>query len=202
MNDGTHRGGAPTFRLDRLFKLDDVKGTDGKTKLLHFVVQETIRSKGIRSLSTTKASSSYSSMKAEDFVEGGNEDSEEHYRSLDLQVVSSLRSELEDVKKIAVIDGDVLTAAVSKLDQSLKKSEELLNNDFKNGKEECQFQHSLSRFMDKAKIEVSWLIEEEKRIMAEVRSITNYFHAKAQKDEGLRLFVIVHNFLIMLDKRI
>ncbi|CAL0332191.1 unnamed protein product [Lupinus luteus] len=200
MNDGTYRGGAQAFRLDTLLKLADVKGTDGKTTLLHFVVQETIRSEGIRSVRTAKASSSYSSMKAEDFVEGGNEDSEEHYRSLGLQVVSSLSSELEDVKKAAVIDGDALTAAVSKLDQSLKKSEELLNDDFKNGEEECQFQHSLSSFVDKAKIEVSWLIEEEKRIMAEVRSTADYFHGKAGKDEGLRLFVIVRDFLIMLDK--
>ncbi|OIW09245.1 hypothetical protein TanjilG_26458 [Lupinus angustifolius] len=200
MNDGTYRGGAQAFRLDTLLKLADVKGTDGKTTLLHFVVQETIRSEGIRSVRTAKASSSYSSMKAEDFVEGGNEDSEEHYRSLGLQVVSSLSSELEDVKKAAVIDGDALTAAVSKLDQSLKKSEALLNNDLKNGQEECQFQHSLSCFVAKATIEVSWLIEEEKRIMAEVKSTADYFHGKAGKDEGLRLFVIVRDFLIMLDK--
>ncbi|KAE9585650.1 hypothetical protein Lal_00010212 [Lupinus albus] len=202
MNDGTYRGGAQAFRLDTLLKLADVKGTDGKTTLLHFVVQETIRSEGIRAVRTAKggSSSSHSSMKTEDFAEGVNEDSEEHYRSLGLQVVSSLSSELEDVKKAAVIDGDALTAAVSKLDQSLKKSEELLNNDLKNGEEECQFQHSLSSFVEKAKKEVSWLIEEEKRIMAEVKSTADYFHGKAGKDEGLRLFVIVRDFLIMLDK--
>ncbi|XP_022874147.1 uncharacterized protein LOC111392968 [Olea europaea var. sylvestris] len=48
MNDGTYRGGAQAFKLDTLLKLADVKGKDGKTTLLHFVVQEIIRSEGIR----------------------------------------------------------------------------------------------------------------------------------------------------------
>ncbi|KAJ6305919.1 hypothetical protein OIU78_021284 [Salix suchowensis] len=48
MNVGTIRGGAKAFKLDALLKLSDVKGTDGKTTLLHFVVQEIIRSEGIR----------------------------------------------------------------------------------------------------------------------------------------------------------
>ncbi|KAL2468578.1 Formin-like protein 11 [Forsythia ovata] len=48
MNVGTIRGGAIAFKLDALLKLADVKGTDGKTTLLHFVVQEIIRSEGFR----------------------------------------------------------------------------------------------------------------------------------------------------------
>ncbi|OAY67153.1 Formin-like protein 1 [Ananas comosus] len=58
MNVGTNRGDAHAFKLDTLLKLVDVKGTDGKTTLLHFVVQEIIRSEGSRlasaSSSTTK----------------------------------------------------------------------------------------------------------------------------------------------------
>ena len=46
MNVGTNRGEATAFKLDTLLKLVDVKGTDGKTTLLHFVVQEIIRSEG------------------------------------------------------------------------------------------------------------------------------------------------------------
>ncbi|PPD90092.1 hypothetical protein GOBAR_DD12977 [Gossypium barbadense] len=42
MNVGTIRGGARAFKLDALLKLADVKGTDGKTTLLHFVVQEIV----------------------------------------------------------------------------------------------------------------------------------------------------------------
>lgn len=44
MNIGTNRGEATAFKLDTLLKLVDIKGTDGKTTLLHFVVQEIIRS--------------------------------------------------------------------------------------------------------------------------------------------------------------
>ncbi|CAL1393897.1 unnamed protein product [Linum trigynum] len=50
MNDGTYRGGAQAFKLDTLLKLSDVKGIDGKTTLLHFVVLEIIRSEGVRAV--------------------------------------------------------------------------------------------------------------------------------------------------------
>ncbi|CAN1236034.1 Formin-like protein 1 [Linum grandiflorum] len=48
MNVGTNRGDALAFKLDTLLKLVDVKGADGKTTLLHFVVQEIIRTEGAR----------------------------------------------------------------------------------------------------------------------------------------------------------
>ncbi|KAK8479424.1 hypothetical protein V6N11_063546 [Hibiscus sabdariffa] len=48
MNVGTIRGGARVLKLDPFLKLADVKGTDGKTTLLHFIVQEIVRSEGIR----------------------------------------------------------------------------------------------------------------------------------------------------------
>jgi hypothetical protein len=44
MNVGTNWGQAKAFKLDSLLKLADGKGTDGKTTLLHFVVQEIVRS--------------------------------------------------------------------------------------------------------------------------------------------------------------
>ncbi|CAD6213106.1 unnamed protein product [Miscanthus lutarioriparius] len=49
MNVGTNRGQAKAFKLDTLLKLADVKGTDGKTTLLHFVVQEIVRSEDAKS---------------------------------------------------------------------------------------------------------------------------------------------------------
>ncbi|CAK8575527.1 unnamed protein product [Lathyrus sativus] len=199
MNDGTYRGGAQAFRLDTLLKLSDVKGTDGKTTLLHFVVQEIIRSEGIRAVSTERASRSLSSLGTED-ADYENEESEEHYRSLGLQVVSSLSNELEDVKKAALIDGDALSNAVSKIGHSLGKSRDFLNTDLKNLEEESEFQICLEKFMEHVEGEVTWLVEEEKRIMGLVKSTADYFHGNAGKDEGLRLFLIVRDFLIILDK--
>ncbi|KAK9279164.1 hypothetical protein L1049_012841 [Liquidambar formosana] len=102
MNDGTFCGNAQAFKLDTLSKLADIRGTDGKTTLLHFVVLGIIRSEGT--------------------------------------------------------------------------------------------------FVQNAEIDIKWLKEEEKRIMALVKSTGDYFHRNAGKDEGLRLFAIVRDFLIMLDK--
>nr|XP_023912641.1 formin-like protein 11 [Quercus suber] len=78
MNVGTSRGGARAFKLDTLLKLAHVKGTDGKTTLLHFVVQEILLSEGIR---------------ASDSIMGV-EQSEEDYKRMGLDRVSGLSTEL------------------------------------------------------------------------------------------------------------
>lgn len=46
MNAGTSRGNAQAFNLSSLRKLSDVKSADGKTTLLHFIVEEVVRSEG------------------------------------------------------------------------------------------------------------------------------------------------------------
>uniref|UniRef100_A0A2N9IY67 Formin-like protein n=1 Tax=Fagus sylvatica TaxID=28930 RepID=A0A2N9IY67_FAGSY len=200
MNDGTYRGGAQAFKLDTLLKLSDVKGTDGKTTLLHFVVQEIIRSEGIRAVRAARASQSLSSMKTDDFADDYTEESAEHHRKLGLQVVSGLSSELEDVKKAAFIDADGLTSTVSKLSQALIKTKDFLNAEMRSLDEESEFHHVLANFVECVEVDISSLLEEEKKIMALVKSTADYFHGNAGKDEGLRLFAIVRDFLRMLDK--
>ncbi|CAJ1979002.1 unnamed protein product [Sphenostylis stenocarpa] len=200
MNDGTYRGGAQAFRLDTLLKLSDVKGTDGKTTLLHFVVEEIIRSEGIRAARAERARRSNTSVGTNDDSEEGGEYSEEYYSSIGLQVVSGLGAELVAVKKAALIDGDALSSAVSKLGYSLGKTQAFLNTDMRNLDEESEFLLCMERFMESAREEVMWLVEEEKRIMALVKSTADYFHGNSGKDEGLRLFLIVRDFLLILDK--
>ncbi|OVA11655.1 Formin [Macleaya cordata] len=200
MNDGTFRGGAQAFKLDTLLKLSDVKGTDGKTTLLQFVVQEIIRSEGVRAIRAARESLSFSSVKSEDLMEDSSPVTVEHYRSRGLQVVSGLSGELENVKKAAVLDADGLTGTVSKLGHSLLKSRNFLNTEMKNLDEDTGFRRTLESFLEHAEADVTLLLEEEKRIMALVKSTADYFHGHAGKDEGLRLFVIVRDFLIMLDK--
>ena len=200
MNDGTFRGGAQAFKLDTLLKLSDVKGKDGKTTLLNFVVQEIIRSEGVRAARAAKESQSSSSIKSDDLLEETSHDTEEHYRSLGLQVVSGLCNELENIKKAANIDADSLTGTVAKLGHQLKKTRDFLNSDMKSIGEDSGFHRTLKSFVENAEIDVTYLLEEEKKIMALVKSTGDYFHGKAGKDEGLRLFVIVRDFLIMLDK--
>ncbi|KAL1325404.1 hypothetical protein HN51_035477 [Arachis hypogaea] len=188
MNDGTFRGGAQAFKLDTLLKLSDVKGTDGKTTLLHFVVQEIIRSEGIKAARLANVSDLKDS------------ETGDRYRDIGLQVVSHLSSELENVKRAAILDADTLTGTTAKLGHGLMKTKELLNKDLKNVEEDRGFSDTIRRFVQNAETDVVRLLEEEKRVMALVKSTGDYFHGKAGKDEGLRLFVIVRDFLIMVDK--
>ncbi|KAK9020644.1 hypothetical protein V6N11_010662 [Hibiscus sabdariffa] len=203
MNDGTYRGGAQAFKLDTLLKLSDVKGTDGKTTLLHFVVQEIIRYEGIRCVRAQSSShgESLGNFKAVDFIEGNDQDMEEHYRNLGLEVVSGLTSELGDIKKAVVIDADALTSSVTKLDFALKKTKEFMNTDMKGTDGEAtQFYHTMSCFTDAAEDDIEGLSKEEKRIMELIKSTADYFHGQAGMKEGLRLFAIVRDFLTMLEK--
>ncbi|KAK9938346.1 hypothetical protein M0R45_015092 [Rubus argutus] len=200
MNDGTFRGGAQAFKLDTLLKLSDVKGIDGKTTLLHFVVKEIIRSEGVRAARTAKESRSFSSVKTDDLLEETSHDLEEHYRILGLEKVSGLSNELENVKRASVLDAESLTGTVAKLGHALKKTRDFLNSDMKNSGEDSGFHETLKSFVQNADIDIRGLLEEEKRIMALVKSTGDYFHGNAGKDEGLHLFVIVRDFLIILDK--
>ncbi|TQD95780.1 hypothetical protein C1H46_018619 [Malus baccata] len=202
MNDGTFRGRAQAFKLDTLLKLSDVKGIDGKTTLLHFVVQEIIRSEGVRAARTAKESRSFSSVKTDDLLEDTSNETEEqeHYRSLGLEKVSGLSNELENVRKASVLDAESLTGTVAKLGHSLIKTRDFLNTDMKDSGEDSEFHETLKSFVQNAEVDITGLLEEEKRIMALVKSTGDYFHGNAGKDEGLRLFIIVRDFLIMLDK--
>lgn len=201
MNDGTYRGGAQAFKLDTLLKLSDVKGTDAKTTLLHFVVQEIIRTEGIKAVHALKEDHDLSGTKSEDSVDDScSETVTEDYRTLGLQVVSSISSELEHVKRAAVIDAEGLTATVSKLSQALSKIKDFLKNDMRSSDEKGGFCDTISCFVGNSDGEVKCLIEEERRISELVRSTADYFHGNAGKEEGLRLFTIVRDFLVMLDK--
>ncbi|CAN4104087.1 unnamed protein product [Withania somnifera] len=191
MNDGTFRGGAQAFKLDTLLKLSDVKGVDGKTTLLHFVVQEIIRSEGIRAARAASDQRSLSSIKSDDLLEDLPQDSEDHYRNTGLQVVSSLSSDLGNVKRAAILDADNLTGTVSKLGHALIKARDFLNSEMKSIDNDDGFQKTMKNFVQNAEGEVMSLLEEEKRIMALVKSTGDYFHGHAKRDEGLQLFVIV-----------
>ncbi|KAH9331153.1 hypothetical protein KI387_003261 [Taxus chinensis] len=105
MNAGTFRGDAQAFNLNTLLKLADVKGTDGKTTLLHFVVQEIIRSEGMRIAEEQLDQSP---------TELHGKEEEHNYIRLGLQEVEGLSNQLHNVKEAAGIDSDVLANSVSK----------------------------------------------------------------------------------------
>ncbi|NP_001289832.2 formin I2I [Solanum lycopersicum] len=200
MNDGTFRGGAQAFKLDTLLKLSDVKGTDGKTTLLNFVVQEIIRSEGLRAARKLRENQSTTSVQTEDLVEDPAQESADYHRNLGLQMVSGLSNELENVRKASLIDGENLSAAVMKLNHSLMKTKEFLDTDMRSLEDESKFRDTLTNFIQHAEQDITCILEEEKKIMSLVKSTGDYFHGNSGKDEGLRLFSVVSDFLIMLDK--
>ncbi|CAN1220346.1 Formin-like protein 3 [Linum perenne] len=183
MNVGTYRGGAMAFKLDTLLKLADVKGADG-----------------IRAVRTARADASVSSVVSVDLKDDSHDPlAEEHYCNLGLQVVSSLSSDFEAVRKAAVLEPEMLSSSLSKLRVSLTKAKGFVQSDMKSD-EESEFYCSLVAFMDRADSDISWLTEEEKRIQALMKTTADYFHGNSGKEEGLRLFTIVRSFLTMLDK--
>jgi hypothetical protein len=182
MNVGTNRGEAKAFKLDTLLKLADVKGADGKTTLLHFVVQEMIRSEEEKSQKETSNSN------------------DEHFHKQGLKVVSGLSSELGNVKKAASMDFDVLHGYVSKLETGLEKIKSVLQLE-----RQCtqgqRFFMAMQGFLKEADKEIDRVRGEEKRALGRVKDITDYFHGDAAKEEAhpLRIFMVVRDFLSMLD---
>ncbi|XP_020211094.1 formin-like protein 11 [Cajanus cajan] len=192
MNVGTIRGGARAFKLDALLKLADVKGTDGKTTLLHFFVQEIVRSEGM------KASESIMGQKSENRTE---EEKEEVYRRMGIKFVSGLSAELCNVKKAATIDVDVLACSISNLSSGMANMQKMVKALLCEDEKSERFVVSMKCFLSYAERKVQDLQGDEGRVMGRVREITEYFHGDVSKDEPnpLRIFVIVRDFLEMVD---
>ncbi|CAA2946302.1 formin 1 [Olea europaea subsp. europaea] len=192
MNVGTNRGAAHAFKLDTLLKLVDVKGADGKTTLLHFVVQEIIRSEGAR-LSTGNNNDKSSV----------NDDAK--CRKLGLKVVSSLSSELSNVKKAAAMDAEVLSSDVSKLSKGIGNIAEIVRLNeaipLQEGSSH-RFSESMNSFMKKAEEEIIKIQAQESVSLSLVKEITEYFHGNSAMEEAhpFRIFMVVRDFLSVLDR--
>lgn len=191
MNVGTNRGDAHAFKLDTLLKLVDVKGADGKTTLLHFVVQEIIRTEGARLSGTNQTPNATSSDDAK-------------CRRLGLQVVSSLSSELTNVKKSAAMDSDVLSSEVSKLSSGIGNIGEVVRLVETTGLNESsqKFSESMNRFMKMADEEIIRIQAQESVAVSLVKEITEYFHGNSAREEAhpFRIFMVVRDLLTILDR--
>ncbi|KAK2641660.1 hypothetical protein Ddye_023423 [Dipteronia dyeriana] len=197
MNVGTIRGDAQAFKLDTLLKLVDVKGTDGKTTLLHFVVQEIIRAEGSR------FSGANQNLKAEKTEKSALQD-DVQFRKLGLQVVSGLSGELTSVKKAAAMDSDVLSSDVVKLAAGVTKIMEVLklNEETAMKDRSRRFSESMNSFLKKAEQEIISIQSQESVALSNVKEITEYFHGNSAKEEAhpFRIFMVVKDFLSILDQ--
>jgi hypothetical protein len=188
MNVGTNRGDAKAFKLDTLLKLVDIKGTDGKTTLLHFVVQEIIRSEGAGTDSTNENVQNKVTPKMEDY-----------FKKQGLQVVAGLSRDLSNVKKAAGMDSDVLSSYLSKLEMGLDKVRLVLQ--YEKPDMQGKFFDSMKLFLKEAEEEIVRIKADEKRALYIVKEVTEYFHGNAAKEEAhpFRVFMIVRDFLGVLD---
>ncbi|KAM1250807.1 hypothetical protein ACFX2G_033990 [Malus domestica] len=195
MNVGTIRGGAKAFKLDTLLKLSDVKGTDGKTTLLHFVVQEIIRTEGIR------VSDSIMGKISQKNKTKTLEEKEEDYRRMGLDLVSGLSTELYNAKKTATLDLDVLASSVSNLSDGMENIKHLIHKELCMDENSGNLVNSMKSFICYVEEHLRELQGDESRVLSQVKEITEYFHGNVSKEEAnpLRIFVIVRDFLGMLD---
>ncbi|CAF2063724.1 BnaC06g31250D [Brassica napus] len=203
MNAGTARGNAQAFNLTALLKLSDVKSVDGKTTLLNFVVEEVVRSEGKRcvlnrrsnSLTRSTSRSSSSSNNAPQAM--SKEEQEKEFLKLGLPIVGGLSSEFSNVKKAASVDYDTVVATCSALAVRAKDARKVIA--------QCEggrFVEKMMTFLDSVEEEVKTAREEERKVMELVKRTTEYYQAGAsvKGKNPLHLFVIVRDFLAMVDK--
>ncbi|XP_043703314.1 formin-like protein 8 [Telopea speciosissima] len=204
MNAGTARGNAQAFNLTALRKLSDVKSTDGKTTLLHFVVEEVVRYEGKRCLmnhnhsrsSISNMDSGVSSQSA-----GAKEERRREYIKLGLPVVGGLSVEFSNVKKAARIDYDAFAQVCPALRARMAEIREFLGQSSMSDR--GGFVRDMKGFLEVAGEKLDVVEEEQTRVMLLVKRTKLFYQSGASKAEGvppLEIFEIVKDFLDMVDR--
>lgn len=204
MNAGTSRGNAQAFNLNALRKLSDVKSVDGKTTLLHFVVEEVVRSEGKRCMinrnhSLSRSSSRSSNNGSQDSISVSKDEKEKEYIKLGLPVVGGISAEFVNVKKAAALDYDAFTKSCLALTDRIGEIRQLVAQCGSNG---GGFVREIKGFLDEAEKETKVLREEHTRVTELAKRTTEYYQTGATKDKGanlLQLFVVIKDFLGMVD---
>ncbi|KAJ4892259.1 Formin-like protein 2 [Raphanus sativus] len=196
MNVGTNRGDAHAFKLDTLLKLVDIKGTDGKTTLLHFVVQEIIKSEGGRVSSSTAPTQS--PIGVVNIAEQSAFQDDLELKKLGLQVVSGLSSQLTNVKKAAAVDSNSLGNEAGELARGITKVKEVID-ELKQEAGAERFLDSMSSFLSKAEKEITEIQSQGDNVMKMVKEVTEYFHGNSES-HPCRIFTVVRDFLMVLDQ--
>ncbi|XP_057774725.1 formin-like protein 8 [Salvia miltiorrhiza] len=193
LNAGTSRGNAQAFNLTALRKLSDVKSSDGKTTLLQFVVQEVVRAEGKRCVLNRNRSLSSNGGGGDAAV--SKDERERDYMMLGLPVIGGLSAEFSNVKKAATLDYDALAKSISALAAQVSKTRNVVQQCGGGG-----FAREMNGFVDTAELEMRVVREEEARAMELVKKTTDYYQAGDKGANPFQLFVIVRDFLGMVDE--
>ncbi|XP_010517960.1 PREDICTED: formin-like protein 2 [Camelina sativa] len=193
MNIGTNRGDAHAFKLDTLLKLVDIKGADGKTTLLHFVVQEIIKFEGARVPFTPTQSHIGNNMSEQSAFQDDLE-----LKKLGLQVVSGLSSQLINVKKAAAMDSNSLINETAEVASGITKVKEVIA-ELKQETGVERFLESMNTFLNKAEKEITEIQSHVYNVMKMVKEVTEYFHGNSET-HSFRIFAVVRDFLTILDQ--
>ncbi|CAL9117752.1 unnamed protein product [Musa textilis] len=202
MNAGTARGNAQAFNLTALLKLADVKSSDGSTTLLHFVVEEVVRSEGkslvVKRNYSLHRSNSGATLDRSTSRSAGREEREKEYIMLGLPIVGGLSDEFANLKRAAGIDYSELITTCPTLQARVTEIRRVLETCGVGG-----FAREMQTFVEEAEDELKAARGEQARVLELVKKTTEYYHAGASSVTGahpLQLFTIVKDFLNMVDK--
>ena len=202
MNAGTARGNAQGFKLSALQKLSYVKSTDGKTTLLHFVVEQVIRSEGKRCANNTR--NHEISGKGDECWDSKTtkEDVDKEYLMLGLPIVEGLSMELSNVKKAATTEYENFMGMCPALTMRIHDIRQLVSR-CGSSNERSGFVREMKGFLEECEEELKVVREEQARVMQLVKRTTEYYQAGASIDkrtDPFQLFGIVKDFLAMVDR--
>ncbi|XP_022999336.1 formin-like protein 8 [Cucurbita maxima] len=176
LNSGTTRGNATAFNLKSLLKLSDVKSTDRKTTLLHFIVEEVIKCEGKkRFLNKDSKNLSVKEIETE-------------YIMLGLSAMESLTSELSNVKKASTIDYEAFIITCPNLLIKILEIQNLLSM------EGGEYKIKMLEFVKFATEEVEIARREQRRVLDELKKTNKYYETR-DTENPLELFVTVRDFV-------
>lgn len=208
MNAGTSRGNAQGFNLSSLRKLSDVKSTDGKTSLLHFIVEQVVQSEGKRQAMYQKhnfhirnGNTNTSNVNRPYSYSQIQEEQDKEHAMLGFQVLGGLSDELNEAKKAASIEYHNFITMCSTLNAHVSEIRQIITccgNNRSSG-----FIIEMKGFLEECEGELEVVIEEQTKIMELVKKTNEYYLAGASKDymvNPFQLFVIVKDFVDMVDQ--
>ncbi|XP_076907735.1 formin-like protein 4 [Bidens hawaiensis] len=187
MNAGTARGDAKGFNLSALRKLSYVKSSDGKTTLLHFVVEQVVRAEGKR-CATNINNQDYDTMLAK-------EERDQQYLILGLPVLGGISRDFSNVKRSAVLDYDSLINISPNLTARVNEIRELVTQCGAGGRD--GFVKEMKEFLEECEDELKVVREEQTRVMQLVKKTTDFYQIGSFK---LEIFGVVKDFLDMVDQ--